>query len=121
MGDDIFDGLSLYRRSRLSTRTGQRLHRIGKLPEDCGQSSQNNLEVQGKGNVTRVKYIHLDHLAKGCSVLAVHLPKSGQTGQRVNARALFRRVTLEFHNGTRSWPDQTHFSLQHVEDLWQLV
>src|SRR5438105_13374167 len=108
MGDDIFEGLSLYRRSRLSTRTGQRLHRIGKLPEDCGQSSQDNLEVKRKGNVTRVKYIHLDHLAKRRSVLAVYLPKSGQTRHRVNARALFRRVTFEFQNSAWSWPDQTH-------------
>src|SRR5262249_7083897 len=38
-----------------------------------------------------------------------------------HARALFRRVTLEFQNGARSWPDQTHFSLQHIEDLWQFV
>src|SRR5262249_21181795 len=121
MGDDIFDGLSLYRWSGLSTRTRQRLHRIGKLTEDRGQGSHDDLEIQREGNITRVKYIHLDHLAKCCSVLAVHLPKSGQTWQRITARSLFGRITFEFQNRARSWSDQPHFSLQHIEDLRQFV
>src|SRR5436189_4949585 len=52
MGDDMFGRLSLYRRGGLSTRTGQGLHRVDKLADDRGQSSQDERYSQRKRNVT---------------------------------------------------------------------
>src|SRR5205085_5363789 len=39
----------------------------------------------------------------------------------VYTRALFRCITFKFTNRARSRSDQTHFSLQHIEELWQLI
>src|SRR5205814_1975095 len=121
MGDDIFDGLSVYWRSGFSLGMRQRSRGVGKLPKDRGQGSQDNFEIQRKGYIARVKDIHLNHLTEGRLVFAVDLPKSGHAGQSVNPGALFRCVALEFADGAGSWSDETHFSLQHIEDLWQLV
>src|SRR4029077_7033025 len=121
MGDDIFGRLSLYRRGWLSAGTRRWLHRLGKLADDRRQSAQDDLKVQSKGNVARVKDIHLDHLAERCPVLAIDLPQSGEAWEGVCTRALFRCITVKFTTRARSRSDQTHFSLQHIEDLWQLI
>src|SRR4030095_8132068 len=71
--------------------------------------------------VTRVRDIHLDHLAECCPVFTVDLPEPSEAGQGVYARPLFRRITFKFPDGARSRSDQTHFSLQYIEDLRQLI
>src|SRR5438874_2017263 len=74
-----------------------------------------------KGKCCANRRIHLDHFAESCPVFAVDLPEAGEARQGVYSRALFRRITFKFNNGARSRSHQTHFSLQHIEDLWQLI
>src|SRR4029077_63699 len=82
---------------------------------------QDDPHIQPNAHVSRVKYVHRNHLAERGFILAAHLPVSGKSGRCINSLLLPCAVMLKFMRQTRTRPDQAHLSPEHVENLGQLI
>src|SRR5947207_3369381 len=93
------------------------LHDFFHLQKNDRNGFQNNEDVQPQAFALHVADIQLDHFIESRLILAAYLPQPREAWQRFEPLFLPRVIIGVFKGRAWSWPYDTHFSAQDVQQL----
>src|SRR5882762_1907467 len=83
---------------------------------------QQDLDIEPQGPPARIPQIQTNHVVESETAAAIHLPKTGNTRLRFqDAPPVPCLISFHFIRDRRSRTPKGHFSLENIDELWQLI
>src|ERR1019366_206060 len=90
-------------------------------PQHLQRCHPEYLHIEPEAPVVHIPHIRLELLLPSKAVAAIHLRPAGDAGLDLMAAPLERGVSVQVLREQRPRTHQTHVSLEHVPELWQLI